>query len=217
MKTNLNSDFYIIGGICGILGTINYILAIMISLPSVVSFLLAISWPIFSLIFAYSVYKYIAIHKQSIKNQLALIFTYTAFILVSIMISIQLVVKSGLEESIINTSGSEKETLSLILSSLRWVDLGVDLAWDMFLGIALILLSLAIWSHPKFGKWWSIPLALLGIAVIVTNLYTFPYPPDMKGLFDVGPLTGSFIIIFGGRLVYLGVKMKETHPNKRYN
>ena len=213
MKTNQNSEFYVIGGICGILGNINYIIAITFPLPPAVSFLLAISWPIFSLIFAYSVYKYIAIHKQSINNQLAFLFTCLAFILVSIMISIQLVVKTGMEESIINASGSEKDTLLLILGSLRWVDLGVDLAWDIFLGFALLLLSIVIKGHPKFGIWWSIPLALLGIAIIVTNLYTFPNPPDTRGLIDVGPLTGSFIIIFGGRMVYLGIKMGKTHPN----
>ena len=212
MKTNQNSNFYVIGGICGIVGTLNYIIAITIPFSPAVSFLLAMSWPILSLIFAYSVYKYIAVYKQSFNNQLAFLFTGVAFIQVSIMIAIQLVVKTGMEESIINASGPEKDTLLLILASLRWVDLGVDLAWDLFLGIALLLLSLVIKGHPKFGFWWSIPLAILGIAVIATNLYTFPNPPDTRGLIDVGPLIGSFIIIFGGRMVYLGIKM-ENHSN----
>jgi len=209
MKTNQNPDLFIVGGLCGVIGTISYIIAITFPFSPTVSFLLAMAWPILSIIFASSAYEYISIQNQSISNQLAFIFTCIAFILVSIMISIQLVVRAGMEESIINASSIEKDTLLLISYSLRWIDLGVDLAWDMFLGLALFLLSMAIKGHEKFGIWWSIPLALLATVLVVTNLLTFPNPPDSKGLFDVGPIVGTFIIVFAARIIYLGRKMKN--------
>jgi len=210
MKTNQNPDLFIVGGLCGVIGTTSYIIAITFPFSPTVSFLLAMAWPILSIIFAFSAYEYISIQNQSISNQLAFIFTCIAFILVSIMISIQLVVRAGMEESIINASGIEKDTLLLISNSLRWIDLGVDLAWDMFLGLALFLLSMAIKGHEKFGIWWSFPLALLAIVLVVTNLFTFPNPPDAKGLFDVGPIIGTFIIVFAARVVYLGKKLKKV-------
>jgi len=209
MKTNQNPDLFIYGGLCGVIGTISYILAITFPFSPTVSFLLAMAWPILSIIFAFSAYKYISIQNQSISNQLAFIYTCIAFILVSIMISIQLVVRAGMEESITNASGIEIDTLLLVSNSLRWIDLGVDLAWDMFLGLALFLLSIAIKGHEKFGIWWSIPLALLAIVLVVTNLFTFPNPPDAEGLFDVGPIIGTFIIVFAVRIIYLGRKMKN--------
>ena len=209
MKANQNPNLYIVGGVCGIVGTISYIIAITFPFSPTVSFLLAMAWPIFTIIFAFSAYKYISIQKQSFSNQLAFIFTIIAFILVSIMISIQLVVRAGMEESIISASATDKDTLLLISNSFRWIDLGVDLAWDMFLGLALFLLSMAIKGHQKFGIWWSIPLALLALVLVVTNLFTFPNPPDTKGLFDVGPIIGTFIIVFAARIIYLGRKMKN--------
>jgi len=209
MKTNQNPDFFTIGGVCGIIGTISYIIAITFTFSPALSFLLAMAWPILSIIFAFSVYKYISIQKQSISNQLAFIFTVIAFVLVSIMISVQIIVRAGMEESIISATGSKKDTLLLVSSSLRWIDLGVDLAWDMFLGLALFLLSMAIKEHQEFGIWWSIPLVLLALVLVVTNLITFPDPPNTKGIFDVGPIIGIFIIVFAVRVIYLGRKMRN--------
>lgn len=207
MSTHTNPKFFATGGICGIAGVVCYILAISLPVAAIYSFILALAWPILSIVFAFALYKFVARNHQSIYNQLAFIFVTLAFVMVSIMISIQVVVKTGMQDSISVSSGIEKTNLELIANALRWVDLGVDLAWDIFLGIALILLARAIWEHPKFGRWWSLPLAVLAIALLVLNMLTFPYPPDSQGVLDVGPLIGIFMILLGGRLVYLGKKL----------
>ena len=33
--------------------------------------------------------------------------------------------------------------------------------------------------------------------------------PNTKGLFDVGPIIGIFIIVFASRIIYLGIKMRN--------
>jgi len=76
----------------------------------------------------------------------------------------------------------------------------------MFLGVSLIFLALAIKKHSRLGIWWAVPMALLGLSVIIVNLYTFPYTPVSKGLFDIGPLIGTFMILFAVRTAYLGIK-----------
>ena len=81
---------------------------------------------------------------------------------------------------------------------------GIDLAWDMFLGISLMLLSIAIKGHSKFKLWWATPMFILGLAIIAVNLYTFPYPPEQKGIIDIGPIIGTFMIIFAIRTAILG-------------
>lgn len=209
MNTNQNPNFFIFGGVSGVVGTLCYIIAITFRFSPAISFLLAMAWPILSIIFAFSAYKYISIQYQSISNQLAFLFTVIAFILVSIMISIQLVVRAGMEGSLNISSGVERDTLMFISNSLRWIDLGVDLAWDLFLGVALLLLAIALKGHQKFGIWWSIPLALLALVLVVINLVTFPNPPDSMGLFDVGPIIAVFIIVIAIRIIYLGNKLKN--------
>ena len=205
------SQQLLIGSICGIIGTISYIIAIMFPFAPAVGFLLISIWPIATIIFAFSIYKYIAIDKQSISNQLAFLFTTIAFVLAYIMLSIQIGLKTGIGDAIANANGNEEEILYLILSSTEWVHLGIDLAWDMFLGVSLLLLSVAIKGHPKFGIWWSIPMAILGLSVIIVNLYTFPYPPQSQGIFDIGPLIGTFMIIFAIRAMFLSFQMKKNN------
>jgi len=55
------SQHLLIGSLCGIIGTTSYILAIMVELPAVLAFVLVSVWPICAIIFAFSIYKFIAI------------------------------------------------------------------------------------------------------------------------------------------------------------
>ncbi len=197
-----------LGSIGAIIGTICYIIGVTFPTTPSIGFLLMTIWPMSAIVFAYSVYKYIAIDDQSTSNQLAFIFTVIAFILVYIMLSVQIGLKAGISDAIALADSPEKETLELILSSTSWVHLGIDLAWDMFLGASLIFLSLAIKRHARLGMWWTIPMFVLGLSVIIINLYTFPYTPVSSGLFDIGPAIGTFMIIFAARTAFLGFRMK---------
>ena len=214
MSQKQNSRQLLIGSTCGILGTISYIVAITFQVTPAFGFLLITIWSMASIIFAFSIYKYIAIDKQSISNQLAFLFTIISFVLVYIMLSIQIGLKTGINDVIERTSNSEKRLLMLILSSTDWIHLGIDLAWDMFLGVSLFLLSIAIKRHSKFGIQWSIPMVVLALSMIVINLYTFPYTPKSQGIFDIGPLIGTFMIIFAARAMQISFQMKNSSTSK---
>ncbi len=196
----------IAGGAAGIFGTCCYITVAAISLSPALSFALAMLWPILSIIFAFSFHQYVSLTKQSACNHLALIFITLAFLLVAAMLSIQLGVGTGMEESISKATEGDRTSLQSFYGSLRLVDLGLDVAWDMFIGTGLIFLSLVLKGHEKFGILWSAPLFLLALMLIVFNVATFPSPPDTAGLFDVGPFIGVFIILLSIRLFVLGLK-----------
>jgi hypothetical protein len=102
--------------------------------------------------------------------------------------------------------------LTSILASLQWVHLGIDLAWDMFLGMSLLSLSAAVRRHEGFGTGWSVPMALLGVAVIAVNLYALPFTPESLGIFDIGPVIGTFMILFAVRAIQLGLKTRKPQP-----
>ncbi len=204
MNNQQISKQLLIGSIGNIIGLHCYIIAAAVPVSPVLSFLLITVWPVTAIIFAYSVYKYIAIEKQSISNQLAFIFTVIAFILVYIMLSVQIGLKTGINDMLNTAVGNEKDILSIVLSASGWVHLGIDLAWDMFLGISLMLLSIAIKGHVKFKLWWATPMFILGLAIIAVNLYTFPYPPAQEGIIDIGPIIGIFMIFFAIRTAILG-------------
>jgi peptidoglycan/LPS O-acetylase OafA/YrhL len=93
--------------------------------------------------------------------------------------------------------------------SIRLVDMGIDVAWDLFIGTSLIFLCFALAGDARFGLRWAIPGAVLGFVLIVLNVSTFPWPPNTRGLFDIGPAVGVFIIALSLRLLQLGIRRGE--------
>ena len=80
-----------------------------------------------------------------------------------------------------------KESQINIWLAVDSVQLGLDVAWDMFILPTVILFSIGVIKHPAFGKiFGSIGLAL-GVVGLILNIYTFPTPPIAIGLPDVGP------------------------------
>jgi hypothetical protein len=45
---------------------------------------------------------------------------------------------------------------------------------------------------------------VLGAALIVLNAATFPWPPADRGLIDIGPFIGIFVMVLAARLSILG-------------
>ena len=201
----------VLGGISGIAGTACYVIGSMVQLPPAVAYAVVMAWPVLSIVFVYALNRYVALEKETASNHLAFVFACLAFTLVAGMISIQLAVSIGMEDSIskATSSASEKALLTTVKDSMRWVDLGVDVAWDVFIGVALLFLSHVLIGHSRFGLWWGATSGLLGAGLIVLNVITFPWPPDTQNLFDIGPLIGLFIIALGTRLFLLGRQMRR--------
>ncbi len=200
---------YVLGGLCGVVGTLCYFIASTVPMGTALEYAFIMSWPVLSVIFLFSLTQYIAIDRQSPASQLAFAFGSLAFAMVAGMISIQLAVKLGIEEYIANAPQNE-EFLKLIRRSTRLVDMGLDVAWDIFIGTALIFLSVALSRHHRFGIWWGLPAGLFGALLIVLNISTYPWPPNTRGLFDIGPFIALFLIALSVRLLLLGIERK--HP-----
>jgi hypothetical protein len=204
-----NARLYMLGGACGITGTACYIFTITIRMNNIAQYALAMAWPVLSIIFAFAIFRYIGSVRQSTANQLSFLFACLGFSMVACMLSVQMAVGITTADFIAE-SPDKVELLKLLKRSLRSVDFGMDVVWDFFIGTSLIFLSAAILSHPHFRFWWSILAALLGLSLIILNVITFPYPPHSKGLFDIGPGIGIYIIALSARLLWLGNRMKNT-------
>ena len=53
----------------------------------------------------------------------------------------------------------------------------VDVAWDIFICVAAVLIAIAMIRHPSFGKIWGGLGILAGGLLLFFNLYTFPFAP----------------------------------------
>ena len=201
-----NRDLWVRSGIAGILGVACYILAITLPWPETQlgtsgALVVVSAWPILSIVYSYGLYTFVGAERESTANRLAFVFAVTAFTTVLAMIVLQLAIGAGIGEI---TKGLDQQTTTALRQGLRMIDLGLDVAWDMLIGTALVFSGIAMRRRSGLGLGWAIPSAGLGIALIVLNAATFPWPPAERGLIDVGPFIGLFVMALATRLALLG-------------
>lgn len=201
-----NGRLWLAGGIAGMSSVACYILAIALPWPqtqagSLAVLVLASTWPVLSIGYVYALYDYVAAERQGHANRLAFVFAVAAFTTLLAMIVVQLAVRAGVTEA---AAGLDAATADALRRGLRLVDHGLDVAWDILIGVALLLSGIAIFRRAGLGRVWGLASAVLGIALIALNAATFPWPPGDAGLVDIGPLIGVFVMALGGRLAWLG-------------
>lgn len=205
MPTEIQS-LWVKSGVAGIAAVFCYFLAIVISWPETqvgtsTGLLVVSAFPILGIVFSYGIHSALAAEKESTANRFGFVFAAAAFAMLLGMIFVQLAVGAGIGEMI---KGLDEETAKALRRGLKLIDLGLDVAWDFLMGTAMIFWGVAMRRRSAFGPWWGIPLVVLGIAVIVLNAATFPWPPGSHGLVDIGPVIALFFVGMAARLILLG-------------
>jgi hypothetical protein len=201
-------------GLAGILGVACYLLAILIPWPesqfgTSAALLVVSAFPILSIVFCHGLCGYIAAEAPGAAVRLGFVFAVPAFATVLAMIIVQLAVNAALPDIARELDAPVRRALS---RGLRMIDLGLDVAWDMLIGVALVCLGWAMRPRRGLGPGWGIPAMLLGAALILLNAATFPWPPADRGLFDIGPFVGVFILALAVRLTVLSRRADGQVP-----
>jgi len=84
--------------------------------------------------------------------------------------------------------------------------LGLDVAWDLFVGAGTVLFGLALWRHPRFRPFTAAGGLVTGLLLLVLNIATFPVPPAEAGLFDAGPFVGLWYVILSARVLMVAAR-----------
>jgi len=98
------------------------------------------------------------------------------------------------------------DTVTLIVSWLGRgtapIHLGMDIAWDFFLALAMVGFGTSMLSHPRFGRIWGGLGIAGGVLLLAINLYPFPYTPADVGIPYVYPFLIStwFLLVYGRML-----------------
>jgi len=72
--------------------------------------------------------------------------------------------------------------------------LGLDVAWDAYVGLGTICFSVAMLRHPRFGRAFAFSGLAIAVALLALNFYSFPTPPAAAGLVDLGPAVGLWYL-----------------------
>jgi hypothetical protein len=156
---------------------------IFIPMPQIIQVTFMMAWGPFLGLSAVGLYYFLALHKKSVSLQIALISQVIAGVLVTTMLLVQSALRISKPEIIDNAS-------QWAWSSLNHIQLGIDVAWDVFIFLGSILFAINMYNHPKFGKIFYITGIIISILLIGFNITTFPTPPAEAGSFDFGPLLG---------------------------
>ncbi|MFB3908888.1 MAG: hypothetical protein ACE15D_10845 [Candidatus Eisenbacteria bacterium] len=124
-------------------------------------------------------HRLIKLHGHSVTAALGAVSNIVAGGLFTAMVLVQLAVRARAPER---------------ASDLVGVWLGLDVAWDIYIGLGTLAFGWAMWRHPRFGWPFSAVGLLLGLLVIVLNLIPFPTPPASAGSFDIGPFVGVWYL-----------------------
>lgn len=205
MRTEIHS-LWVKSGLAGIAAVSCYLLAILVPWPdgqvgTSVSLLVISAFPILGIVFGYGIHSVVAAEKDSAANRLGFVFAAAAFATLLAMIFAQQAVGAGIGEM---TKGLDEQTSRALRRGLRLIDLGLDVAWDVLMGTAMVFWGVAMRRCRAFGAGWAIPLIVLGVAIIALNAATFPWPPADRGLIDIGPLIALLFVGIATRLVFLG-------------
>ncbi len=126
--------------------------------------------------------KLLQIPRPSIPAQLAMAFNFAAGALVSGMLLVQLAVKTRWHGPTISPD-------------FIGIWLGLDVAWDVYLGVGTFLFALAMLKHPRFGLLFGVSGLLLATLLLALNIATFPTPPADAGFVDPSPFVGLWYVV----------------------
>jgi len=206
--------FTIINGFASV---VCYLAAAFIPLPEILSLLLAFLFGPFFMLSTLGLFFIIKSWKASLALYSGTLFNLVATAFVTLMLVVQQSV-FAFHDQFKSDPGKavSDEQLKWIFKELNSVQLGMDVAWDIFISAGTFLLALTMLRHPVFGKIFSVTGMLVSLALFSFNLYSFPQPPSEAGSIDFGPFVSLwylaltiFMLIKRSKLI--GLAVRDSH------
>jgi hypothetical protein len=207
-----------VGGLCGVLAVLLYLSSqifgdvlhefpVRASRAEIVAmWWLATLWGPLGIVMMYAFYRLLAQERDGAVNRVAFIYGVIAFTLVVLMIMVQAAVLLKASDLALDGPAEDFETWHDMALVARGVDWGIDIAWDLFLGLWMVLTALLMFGHSRLGRRWAVPAMVLAVALLGLNAVSVPFPPDTKGLIDPGPAVGLYYLALSAYLIKLGLE-----------
>jgi hypothetical protein len=191
METTQQKNWIKLGVISGFITIFAYPVMLLVSLPVQLQLVLAYLFGFFFLIASLGLYHFISMNRKTVSSQLGVIFNIIGCSVVIMMLTIQLALFHMKETSAIDAS---KELKNYIFQFPNSIQLGLDVVWDLFVGVGTILLAVNMFTHPRLGKIFSISGILVVLVLLILNIYSFPIPPGESGSIDLGPIVALWYL-----------------------
>lgn len=200
-----------VGAACGVVAGLAYGLAAAAPVTSALALVAATVFGPALVGFSLGLYHVLRAHRRTITLDLALIAYVAAGVTVTLMFFSQLGINRWFDLQFgSGSTDSSERALHAAFEAANGIQLGLDVAWDMFLCIATILVAWNMWHHPRFGRLLALSGGIIAAAMIVLNLAAFPEPPAQADSVDLGPVIGLWSVIVAVRLA-MAVRWAAAH------
>lgn len=162
---------------------------------------------ILGIIFFLGLYKLLTMEGTTNASYLAVIFGVMGFTFFLAMLMVQGVVMSRTGALFLSAGEEYRSTVLQIYSGLRSIDLALDLVWDIFISLSVILFGFSMLKSAYFGKAFGLAGIVAGGGLLIVNIITAPVPPANAGLVDLGPVLFIWFLAVGVRMLSTGKKL----------
>jgi hypothetical protein len=170
-----------LGIVGGFIACLSYALAAFVRLPMLATAAIAACFGPALVVACFGLKGLLDLHKPTLSSSLGLLLNGLAGGLFSAMALVQIAVGSQVRDG-------------KALLTMDGIWLGLDKAFDSYLGMGTIFFAVAMVSHPRFGRVVAISGIAIATGLLALNFYTFPAPPANAGLFDPGPAIGLWYL-----------------------
>ena len=145
---------------------------------------------------------------RSRASTLAATFAVVGFSLASAMLIVQGSVQTGMAEQFAKlASDADRAFAVFVFQSLRWVDLGLDFTWDIFIAWSMILFSVAMLRTRTFGRVWAVLGIVTAALLFSLDVRSAPHPAEP----DISPISFIWFLGVSVKMLLFGhCKLSET-------
>jgi hypothetical protein len=181
--------------VCGALAVVAYALTQAVALPLRPTLVLVCSFGPLLAIGSTGLWELLRRHRRTATLDIGLVANLAAGVAVTLMFLAQLGLEAWFEAGL-GGSGQQvsPEVAEAAFQAGNGIQLGLDVAWDVFLAIGTAMLAWNMREHPRFGRAYAATGLLLAAALIGLNLAAFPKNPGRAGWIDLGPLIGVWYL-----------------------
>ena len=189
---SLEGKWVQVGVIAGLIASVDYPVMIVTAghVPRILTLILGAAFGPSLAIAGVGLYFFLKAEQETVAAQIGVLANVVAGAFVTGMVIVQLAIQFP-QLDYIARSGADPSVQTII----RWtwyVVLGLDVSFDIFLGIGTFCFALLMLKHPRYGRAFGITGFLIVVPLLLgLKFYTFPYPPKDVGftIWDPGPWT----------------------------
>jgi hypothetical protein len=194
-NTDLSLSWIRVGGVCGLLGIGAYLAAAFTPLPDTLGYAAAFAFGPLLAVGAAGLYHCLALAHRGPLVQVAAIAAIAGGVTVLIMLTTQQAIFGVMKRAIAGASDpASADVYRRVADGLDAVHLGIDVAWDVLISVAVLLFGIAMFHHPKFGRVMGTLGVVLGVLLLGFNLWYFPSPPAAANSIDWGPFVALWML-----------------------